>query len=77
MIVFEFVGKHFLNMCFQFLFDKCRPYSQDSFNYRFLAVIEFFVGTKSQSEELGTTWMSEIREELRFAMLCYGSSKVN
>ncbi len=43
---------------------------------RLLAILEFFYGTRQQSEELGTSWVTEMREEMRFALLCYGSSKV-
>lgn len=32
-------------------------------------------GAKQLSEEMGTTWAHEMREEFNFAMLCYGSSK--
>ena len=42
----------------------------------FVAVTEFFYGTKQQSEELGTPWMMEIIEELKFAFQCHGSTKV-
>ncbi len=41
-----------------------------------LAFVEFFVGTKAQAKELGTSWMMEIREELRFAFKCRGNVKV-
>jgi hypothetical protein len=41
-----------------------------------LAIFEFFYGTKQQSTELGTSWITEIKEELKFAFKCYGSSKV-
>jgi len=40
-----------------------------------IALCEFLHGTKKQSEEMGTSWVQEMREELRFAFLCYGSSK--
>ena len=43
---------------------------------RFLAVLEFIIGTKQQSEEMGTSWITEAMEEMRFALQCYGSSKV-
>ncbi len=41
-----------------------------------LAFFEFFLGTKQQSEELGSTWMQEIITEFKFAMQCYGNTKV-
>jgi hypothetical protein len=41
-----------------------------------LTVFEFFYGSKQQASELGTSWASEIKEELNFAFKCYGSSKV-
>merc|ERR1712008_394130 len=41
----------------------------------FLAVLEFIIGTKQQSEEMGTSWITEAMEEMRFALQCYGSSK--
>ena len=41
------------------------------------AVVEFFYGTRQQASELGTSWISEIREELRFALKCHGNVKVN
>ena len=44
--------------------------------YRFLALLEFIIGTKQQSEEMGTSWLTEAMEEMRFALQCYGSSKV-
>ena len=25
---------------------------------------------------MGTSWLTEMREEMKFALLCYGSSKV-
>ena len=34
------------------------------------------IGTKQQSEEMGTSWITEVMEEMRFALQCYGSSKV-
>ena len=46
------------------------------FYFRFLAVLEFMIGTKQQSEEMGTSWITEVMEEMRFALQCYGSSKV-
>ena len=44
--------------------------------FRFLALLEFIIGTKQQSEEMGTSWLTEAMEEMRFALQCYGSSKV-
>ena len=41
-----------------------------------MAVLEFMIGTKQQSEEMGTSWITEVMEEMRFALQCYGSSKV-
>merc|ERR1712241_1536070 len=41
----------------------------------FLALLEFIIGTKQQSEEMGTSWLTEAMEEMRFALQCYGSSK--
>ena len=40
-----------------------------------LAICEFFIGTKQQSDELGTTWWEEIVAELKFAFKCHGSTK--
>ena len=39
-------------------------------------IFEFFYGTKQQASELGTSWLTEIKEELTFAFQCHGSSKV-
>ena len=44
--------------------------------FRLLAFFEFLYSTKQQSEEMGTSWWTEMKEEMRFALLCYGSSKV-
>ncbi|TRY61678.1 hypothetical protein TCAL_07990 [Tigriopus californicus] len=41
-----------------------------------LAFIEFLVGAKNQSEELGTPWLYEIKEELKFAFKCHGRTKI-
>ncbi len=46
------------------------------FCFRLLTVFEFFYGTKQQSSEMGTSWLTEIKEELRFACTC-GSTKVS
>ena len=40
-----------------------------------MAVVEFMYGAKQLSEEMGTTWVHEMKEEFKFAMRCYGSSK--
>ena len=34
----------------------------------FLAFLEFFIGTRNQAKELGTTWWNEIVEEMKFAL---------
>ncbi|XP_059097644.1 glutamate receptor ionotropic, kainate 2-like isoform X2 [Tigriopus californicus] len=39
------------------------------------AFVELLVGAKYSSDELGTSWFSEIREELRFAFKCHGTTK--
>jgi hypothetical protein len=40
-----------------------------------IAIIEFLYGSKQKAKEMGTTWLEEMKEELRFAMICYGSTK--
>ena len=40
------------------------------------AIIEFFIGTKKQANELGTTWWEEIKQEVKFALKCFGTTKV-
>ena len=41
-----------------------------------LAIVEFLYGSYQKSKEMGTTWAEEMREEFRFAMICYGTTKV-
>jgi len=40
-----------------------------------LACIEFLYGSYQKSKEMGSTWVEEMREEMRFAMLCHGNTK--
>ena len=40
------------------------------------AIAEFFVGTKQQANELGSTWWEEIMTEIKFALKCFGTTKV-
>ena len=41
-----------------------------------LAFIEFLYGSYQKSKEMGSTWVEEMREELKFAMICHGNTKV-
>ena len=43
---------------------------------RILAFIEFLYGSYQKSKEMGSTWVEEMREELKFAMICHGNTKV-
>ena len=47
-----------------------------SFYFRILAFIEFLYGSYQKSKEMGSTWIEEMREELKFAMICHGNTKV-
>merc|ERR1712113_1130265 len=40
-----------------------------------LAFIEFLYGSYQKSKEMGSTWVEEMREELKFAMICHGNTK--
>merc|ERR1719270_2677595 len=40
-----------------------------------IAACEFLYGTKKQAEEMGTSWLEEIKEEFLFAVLCQGDTK--
>ena len=44
--------------------------------YRLIAACEFLYGTKKQAEEMGSSWLEEIKEEFLFAVLCQGDTKV-
>ena len=57
-------------MCSKFLIKDCFSFSS------VLAFCEFLIGSKQTSDDHGTTWIHEMKEEFKFAMLCYGSSKV-
>ncbi|XP_040571507.1 glutamate receptor ionotropic, kainate 2 [Lepeophtheirus salmonis] len=41
----------------------------------FSALLELLYGAKLQADDLGTTWLNEIKEEIRFAFKCHGTSK--
>ena len=41
------------------------------------AIAEFFIGTKQQANELGSTWWEEIMAEFKFTMKCFGTTKVS
>ena len=45
-------------------------------SYRLIAACEFLYGTKKQAEEMGSSWLEEIKEEFLFAVLCQGDTKV-
>jgi len=40
-----------------------------------LAFIEFLYGSYQKSKEMGSTWIEEMREEMKFAMICHGNTK--
>jgi isopentenyl diphosphate isomerase/L-lactate dehydrogenase-like FMN-dependent dehydrogenase len=39
-------------------------------------MIEFLYGSYQKSKEMGTTWIEEMKEEMKFAMICHGNTKV-
>ena len=45
-------------------------------SYRLIAACEFLYGTKKQAEEMGSSWLEEMKEEFLFAVLCQGDTKV-
>ena len=45
-------------------------------SFRLIAACEFLYGTKKQAEEMGSSWLEEIKEEFLFAVLCQGDTKV-
>ena len=45
-------------------------------SFRLIAACEFLYGTKKQAEEMGSSWLEEIKEEFIFAIMCQGDTKV-
>ena len=43
---------------------------------RLLAMLEFLYGSYQKSKEMGTSWLEEMKEEMKFAMICHGNTKV-
>ena len=57
---------------------KTKNYFKSDFTFlhRLLAMIEFLYGSYQKSKEMGTTWVEEMKEEMKFAMICHGNTKV-
>jgi hypothetical protein len=42
-----------------------------------IGFLEFFIGTKQQSMEFGTSWWQEITEDFAFFLKMYGNTRVS